>query len=119
MDLLFLAGRVLMAVLILVARDMAFMRMVLTGLLLCRHRGVAMTMFVQISRDVSLVIMMGTGFFNRLLRAHELSPVVEDFMFVAVTGVAVGCLLEHREGKVPRFRLSRQHCRNIGKIRLT
>ena len=80
-----------MAVLILVARDMAFMRMVLTGLLLCRHRGVAMTMFVQISRDVSLVIMMGTGFFNRLLRAHELSPVVEDFMFVAVTGVAVGC----------------------------
>ena len=108
-----------MPVLILVARCVALVIVVLFGLLLGRHRGVAMTMFVQISRDVSLVIMMGTGFFNRLLRAHELSPVVEDFMFVVVTGVVVGCLLEHREGKVPRFRLSRQHCRNIGKIRLT
>ena len=108
-----------MAVLVLVARDIAFMLMVLTGLLLCRHRGVAMTMFVQISRDVSLVIVMGTGFFNRLLRAHGLSPVVEDFMFVVVTGAVVGCLLEHREGKIIRSWKSRPHCQNIGKIRLT
>lgn len=108
-----------MAVLVIVARNMAFMLMVLTGLLLRRYRGVAMTMFVQISRDVSFVIMMGAGLLNRLLSAHGLSPVVEGFMFVAVTGVAVGCFRGHGEVKVPRFRLSRQHCRNIGKIRLT
>ena len=108
-----------MAVLILVARDMAFMLMVLTGLLLRRYRGVAMTMFVQISRDMSLVIVMGAGLLDRLLRAHGLSPVVEEFMFVAVTDAAVGCFRGRREGKAHRFRISRQHCRNIGKIRLT
>lgn len=66
-----------MAMLVLVARDVTFVVVVFTGLLLCRHRGIAMTMFVQIAWHVTLVVVVRTWLFDGLVIAHGLSPVVE------------------------------------------
>lgn len=90
-----------MPVLILVARGMPLVIMVFFGLFIRRHRGVAMAMFVKIPGGVALVIVVGTGFFSRLLGAHGLSPVVEDAMLVASITAVVRNFLECRKGDAP------------------
>ena len=88
--LILFAASVLVPVLVLVARRMTFVVVVLLGIFLSWRRSVAMTMFIQIPGSVSLVIVMGTGLFSRLLGTHDLTPVVEKLIFVAASPTVVG-----------------------------
>lgn len=69
---LLLAGHVLMAMLVLVARRMVLVIMMLVVLLLSRHRSVTVAMLIQVAWGVTFVVVVRAGFLGWLLGAHVL-----------------------------------------------